>query len=123
MKSKEIFMSIPKIESYRFGRIVIDGETYQKDVIIFPEGVQPNWWREQGHSLSLDDLKDVLAARPKTLILGTGTFGRMQIPAETLTKIKAAGIEVVAHKTEKACQVYNERKDEGNVIAAFHLTC
>jgi hypothetical protein len=113
----------PTIESYRFGKIVIDGETYPKDVIIFPEGVKPNWWREQGHSLSMNDLKDVIAAQPKMLILGTGTFGRMQIPAETLSQIEEAGIEVCAEKTEKACQIYNQRKDEGNVIAALHLTC
>jgi hypothetical protein len=47
----------------------------------------------------------------------------MKIPAETLIEIEKAGIEVLAHKTEKACQVYNQRKDEGGVIAALHLTC
>jgi hypothetical protein len=116
-------MATPKIESYRFGKIVIDGETFQKDLVIFPDSVKPNWWREQGHSLSMDDLKDVIAARPKTLVLGTGTFGRMNIPTETLTELEAFGIEVIAHKTEKACQIYNQRKDEGNVVAALHLTC
>ena len=116
-------MDTPKIESYRFGKIVIDGESYQKDVIIFPEGVQPNWWRAQGHSLCMEDLKDVLAAQPKTLILGTGTFGRMNIPTETLAGIEAVGIQVLAHKTEKACKIYNQRKDDGGVIAALHLTC
>ena len=116
-------MSFPQIESYRFGKIVIDGETYQKDVIIFPEGVQSNWRREQGHALSVDDLQDVIAVQPKVLIIGTGIFGRMQIPAETITQIEEARIEVVAHKTEKACQLYNQRKDEGDVIAALHLTC
>ena len=116
-------MDTPRIESYRFGKIVVDGEMYQKDLIIFPEGVTPNWWREQGHSLSMNDLEKVLAAQPKTLIVGTGSFRRMQIPTETLAGIKAAGIEVIAHKTEKACQIYNQRKDEGGVIAALHLTC
>ena len=116
-------MAAPQIDSYRFGKIAIDGETFQKDVVIFPEGVKPNWWREEGHALRIGDLKDVIASQPKTLIVGTGTFGRMQIPAETLIEIERAGIEVLALKTEKACQVYNQRKDEGGVIAALHLTC
>jgi len=116
-------MDTPKIEFYHFGKIVINGETYQKDVIISPQGVQSNWWREQGHSLCMEDLKEVLAVHPKTLILGTGTFGRMQIPDQTLAEIKAMGIEVIEEKTEKACQIYNQRKDERSVVAALHLTC
>ena len=116
-------MNTPKIESYRFGKIVIDGDTYQKDVIIFPEGVKPNWRREQGHSLSIEDLKDVIDAQPKILIVGTGTFGRMQIPPETLAQIEASGIEFIVRKTDKACKLYNQRKDEGKVVAALHLTC
>ena len=114
---------VPLIESYRFGKIVIDGKAYQKDVIIFPEAVRPTWWRQQGHSLSIDDLKDVIAAQPKTLIVGLGAFGRMEMPTDTLVQLEAAGIEVVAKKTETACQIYNQRKDEGGVVAALHLTC
>ena len=116
-------MSNLKIESYRFGKIIIAGKTYQKDIIIFPDRVHSNWWREQGHSLSMKDLEDVIAAQPKTLIVGTGTFGRMQIPADTLTQIEEAGIKMIAHKTEKACQVYNQCQEKGDVIAALHLTC
>jgi hypothetical protein len=31
-------MSSPRIESYRFGRIVIDGHPYSKDLLILPTG-------------------------------------------------------------------------------------
>ena len=116
-------MNIPQIESYRFGKIVIDGDTYQKDVIIFPTHIASNWRRAEGHSLSIADLQAVIATQPKTLIVGTGTFGRMQIPSNTISELQTLGLEVIAHKTEKACQIYNQRKDEGNVIAALHLTC
>jgi hypothetical protein len=116
-------MSPPIIESYRFGKITIDGDIYTKDVIIFPDQVRPNWWRQQGHSLSLEDLEEVLTAKPQVLIIGTGTFGRMQAPQETLEALKSQGIEVIIEKTEKACQVYNQRQSEGKIIAALHLTC
>lgn len=116
-------MKHSKIDSYRFGNITIDGQTYNKDVIIFPDRVMSNWWREQGHSLSMNDLQEVIDAQPKVLIVGTGTFGRMKIPTETLAELQASGVEVIAAKTEKACQFYNQRKDDSGVIAALHLTC
>jgi hypothetical protein len=118
----EEFMKIPKIESYRFGKIVIDGKSYQKDVIIFPEGVRPNWWRQLGHSLSIADLEDVIATHPKALIVGLGAFSRMVIPAATLAQLEAVVIEVLASKTETACQIYNQHRDEGDIMAALHLT-
>ncbi|OQY18037.1 MAG: hypothetical protein B6I35_13630 [Anaerolineaceae bacterium 4572_32.2] len=49
-------MSTSQIESYRFGRIIIDGQTHSKDVIILPDRVIENWWRQEGHALHLDDL-------------------------------------------------------------------
>jgi hypothetical protein len=116
-------MNYPKIEAYRFGKITIDGKSYNKDVIIFPDQVMPNWWRQEGHSLSLADLQDVLTAKPKVFIVGTGTFGRMQTPKDTLAELQSHGIEVITEKTEKACQIYNQRRSEGAVIAALHLTC
>ena len=75
----------PKIESYRFGQIVIDGRTYHKDVIITPRGILPNWWRAQGHSLSIADLAAVLENPPQVLVIGQGAFGRMR-PAEHTRK-------------------------------------
>jgi hypothetical protein len=116
-------MSSPEVEAYRFGKITIDGEDYHKDVIIFPDRVMSNWWRQQGHSLSVDDLQEVLTAQPRVLIIGTGTFGRMHIPTSTLKKLQSLGIEVLSEKTEKACRLYNQRRSEDGVIAALHLTC
>ena len=113
----------PKIESYQFGEIVIDGITYQKDVIIFPDHIVANWRREQGHSLNMIDLQKVIANKPDILIIGTGKFGRMQIPPETLAKLEEIYIEVIPLKSEQACEVYYQRKSDGRVIAAIHLTC
>ena len=64
------------IDSYRFGKIIINGKLYQKDLIIFPDRILQNWWREQGHTLVMADLDQVIAAKPKVIIIGTGMFGR-----------------------------------------------
>ncbi len=116
-------MTVPKIDSYHFGVIVIDGQTYRKDVIITPDGVIANWWREAGHSLTIQDLDRVLADSPDLLVIGQGAYGRMEVPPETHQALIDAGIRVSHQNTEQACQLYNELRANQHVIAALHLTC
>jgi hypothetical protein len=116
-------MAIPKIEGYTFGTIVIDGERYWHDVIIYPDRVDGNWWREEGHSVSPADLWEVLAAPPEVLVIGQGSVGRMDVPAEMLQKLRQAGIEVIAEPTGRACEIYNQLREKRRVVAALHLTC
>jgi len=111
------------IEHYSFGKIIIDGKTYTSDVIIYPEKVDSSWWRKQGHSLHIDDLKDVIAEKPKLLILGTGNSGVMVVPEETVSHIKSKGIEVNIARTEEAVKIFNNFQKEKRTIAALHLTC
>ena len=63
-------MAVPKIDSYRFGEIVIDGRRHSKDVIIYPDRVRGHWWRKEGHFLALEDLAEVLQAPPEVLVVG-----------------------------------------------------
>jgi hypothetical protein len=111
------------IESYAFGRIVIDGETYTSDVIIYPGRVDPSWWRAEGHLLVPADVAGPLKARPDVLIIGTGYSGVMRVPQETVDRITAQGIDVRVERTTRAVSLYNELQAEGTVIAALHLTC
>ncbi len=116
-------MSSSYIESYHFGRIVIDGKTHTKDVIIFPNRVLGNWWRREGHNLTPEDLEAVFEAKPETLVVGQGAYGRMAIAPKTKEVLEKANIELIAQPTEEACQTYNKLQTQGNVVAALHLTC
>lgn len=116
-------MSIPRIESYRFGHIVIDGQTHIKDVIILPDRVIGGWWRREGHALHTEDLEAVFKAAPEVLVVGTGAHGRMCIADETGQALQAAGIEVIAQDTQAATETYNRLRQERAVAAALHLTC
>jgi hypothetical protein len=80
-----------RVEGYRFGRIVIDGEEQTHDVIILPGWVLPNWWREEGHALVLDDLGEVLDDLPERLIVGTGASGQMRPDPGTLEALRRRG--------------------------------
>jgi len=113
-----------KIDSYSFGKIVINGQAYSSDVIIYDDRVDSSWWRKEGHSLCPEDIADVLNARPDILIIGTGYAGVMSVPKKTLAHIESRGIEVKVARTSKAVELYNSLQGKKNtVIAAFHITC
>ena len=116
-------MPIPKISSFHFGKIYIDDQCYTKDIIIFPNRVYSQWWREAGHTLSVHDLREVLPSQPRILIVGTGVFGRLKVPHETCDYLEAVGVEVIIQRTQEACLTYNRLCQEGDIVAALHLAC
>ena len=111
-----------RIEGYRFGRLLVDGEEQAKDVIVLPERVLTNWWRAEGHGLVLADLEEVLEELPAHLIVGTGAYGRLRPDPKTLDELRERGVEVEALPTEEAVRRYGEL-DPGRTAAALHLTC
>jgi hypothetical protein len=112
-----------KIEHYSFGNITIDGQSYTSDLIIYPGRVDASWWRKEGHNLQVEDLKDILNAKPDVLIIGTGSFGVMRVPKETTAYLESSGIKVHAMRTSKAVGLFNELQKDATVVAALHLTC
>ena len=113
-----------KIDSYTFGSMTVDGKVYQNDLIVLADRVIPNWWRKEGHSLSVEDLAKVMKAKPDVLIVGKGASSCMQILPATRKALKEKNIELVEADTEKAVQIFNEKIQRGkNVVGAFHLTC
>lgn len=111
------------INSYDFGRIVVQGKTYTSDIIIFPDHVQANWWRKEGHALHIEDIKSIIDLKPEVLIVGTGKYGVLQVSAQTRADIESHGIELIAEPTDKACELYNHLSRTKKAVAALHLTC
>jgi len=114
-----------KIESYRFGRIVIDGTAYTSDIIIAGGTIHPNWQRKQGHLLNIEDLTGVLKAAPCVLIVGCGASAMMKVPEETSRLLEQNHIESEILDTYKAVERFNELSKKGvkDIAAALHLTC
>ena len=112
------------IDSYKFGEIVIDGRTYKKDCLIIGGVVRPNWWREEGHSLAVEDLQEVIEAKPAILVIGCGASGVMDVPEKTRQELKELGIKTEVYDTGRAVKRFNELAKSGeNAAAALHLTC
>jgi hypothetical protein len=113
---------MPRIEGYRFGQLVVDGEEQTRDVIVLPDRVVPNWWRADGHRLVLADLEDVLEELPERLVVGTGAYGQMRPDPAVIEQLRERGVEVEALKTDEAVRRYGEL-DPRRTAAALHLTC
>jgi hypothetical protein len=116
--------AVVNVESYSFGSIIIDGKTYDSDVIIYPDRVNARWWRREGHSLCVKDLKDALQPCPDVIVVGTGFYGVMRVPKETKESITSLGVELIVQKTGDAYKIFNQLVSSGKrVVGAFHLTC
>lgn len=111
------------IDSYDFGRIVINGRRYTTDLIVFPDRVKDGWWRKEGHTLHIEDLGEAVRDNPKVVVVGTGYSGLMKVPAETKGYVKSKGIELIAQRTAEACKTFNRLVKSKKVVAALHLTC
>ncbi|MCF7890213.1 MTH938/NDUFAF3 family protein [Candidatus Bipolaricaulota bacterium] len=114
------------IESYSFGRMVVEGEEYRDDLIICGREVDSGWVRKRGHKLHPEDLTWITGKDPDLLVVGTGSNGRMRVTDETRTFLNDKGIDLWIGVTEEAADYFNARMEEGNekgVAGAFHLTC
>ena len=112
------------IEKSAFGSIQIDGKLYTTDIVIYPDGrVSENWWRRHGHRLSLEDIENLILAKPDVIVIGTGVYGRM-LPAPGLEKtLSDRGIELVLAPTGEAVSHFNRLQSSRKTGAGFHLTC
>jgi hypothetical protein len=111
-----------RIEHYEFGRIVVDGGEERRDLIILPDRVVRNWWRQDGHTLVLEDLDQVLDDLPEHLVIGTGAYGQLRPDQHTLRQLEARGLTVESLPTDQAVRRYGEL-EPARTAAALHLTC
>ena len=111
------------IDSYTFGRFVVDGNPYESNIILLGRDVKiarylPN------HELTLNDISPLIGFNPEYIIIGTGANGLMPVTKETEDFIKENGIKLIVEKTADACRTYNALISEKKKVAAFlHNTC
>jgi hypothetical protein len=115
-------MVVSKIEDYRFGHVLVNGEEHTKDVIVLPGRVVAKWWRKDGHSLVMEDLSEVVEDLPKTLVIGTGADARMVPDPDTIRELEDRGLKVEVLPTPQAVHRFGEL-DPTSSAAALHLTC
>jgi hypothetical protein len=111
------------IDSYQFGKIVIDGQEYSNDVMIHSDGRVDKWWRREGHIVALQDIETLLQESPEVLIVGAGLPGMMSLPGGLITYLQDKGVHVIYDRTDRAIETYNTHHDSKRTAAVFHITC
>ncbi|MFW6134057.1 MAG: MTH938/NDUFAF3 family protein [Elusimicrobiota bacterium] len=111
-----------KIEAYSFGSIIIDGKKYSTDILIVGDKII-NWWRDQGHYLQSQDLKEVWDYEPDVLVVGQGAYGTMDVSEDVEKKCAQMGVEFISGKTADITDKYNDISDDKKVACGLHLTC
>jgi hypothetical protein len=120
-----------RIEGYEFGRIVIDGRGYEKDVVILTNGEIIKRKKKLskggvGHTpLSKREFKEYLRVdRPDVFVIGRGMHGAMSVKGGVMKIGEKHGIELICEDTAKAIESYLDLLSKGKKVAAlFHLTC
>ena len=115
------------VEYPGFGSIVIDGERYDRDMIVDRGAVRP---RDKGPSKArkadyghtpLTAAED-LPWSGTQLVIGTGASGRPPIPDDVHEAARSRGVELITMPTAEACALLRE-VDGAEVTAVLHVTC
>ena len=115
------------VEFYDFGRIKIDGEFYERDVVIFPDHIFSPWVKRTSHFVDAEELNsipDLLKSKPEIIIIGTGYDGVTKVDKSAEEFLKSKNIELIIQKTTEAVKTFNEAiKNKKIAVALLHLTC
>lgn len=117
----------PRIADSAWGRIELeDGRTF-KDAKLWPGGGREWDWAETGtgHAPGIQpaDVDELLDHGAETVVLTRGRVRALNVPAETVARVEAAGAEAIVLPTGEAIERYNELREERAVGGLFHSTC
>ena len=117
-----------QIDNTAFGKITIDGKTYEHDVIVRLSGEVVKRKKKlskklygTSHVVSKDEAKFVFEKGCRRLILGSGQEGNVRLSPEAEAYFAKKQCEVVIEPTPQAIRAFNEA--QGKKIGLFHVTC
>lgn len=117
----------PQIDSTSFGRITIDGQEYNHDVVIRLNGSIEKRKKKlsklifgTSHILSQDEAEFIYEEGVQTIYIGTGQYGELALSNEARTYLESR-CEVKPMYTIKAVVAYNLSTEEA--VGLFHVTC
>ena len=111
-----------RIESYSFGKMLINGVEHLSDLVVSPNGVDASWWRKEGHRFSPEDLSNVDLDGIESVFIGTGQDGLMVVDPITKDLLTEKGIQFFIAKTAVAVDRFNDC-EHSRKVGFFHLTC
>ena len=110
------------ITHYSFGKIVVNGRTYENDIVIFPDSTVQNWQASINHSIRLVDTKALLTGPVKKLIIGIGFNNGCSVTDDIAEQAASKNIELHILDTREAVKLFNASSKDG-LSACFHVNC
>jgi len=112
------------VDDLIFGKIIVDGRTYTKDVIISDNQVKK---RHKGPSRALKahfghtplTAAENIPWECETLVIGTGIYGRLPVSDDVSTKAQELGVKLLVKTTPEAVKHINDL--DTNLV--LHITC
>jgi hypothetical protein len=118
---------IMKIKLVTFGKIDIEGQRYDCDVVIEKGKVRKRKeraskaYRTQFGHTPLSAEEDI-PWHSRKLFVGTGAYGRLPVTPEVYEEARKKGLEISAMPTGKVCELLEKLKPS-DVNAILHVTC
>ena len=120
---------MPRIESLKFGSIVIGGKTYRRDILMLPDGTVT---LRRGsirfgigsNVIKKGEIDELVKANPEVVVVGTGMNAWAKLAGDAELCLKETKVELIALPSQKAVEKFNQLIDEGKRVAAIiHITC
>ncbi len=119
-----------KIEKTEFGEVTVNGQSYDYDIVIFPNKIikRKKWITKEKHGTShkftRDEMKEYAEiTTPESIdkiVVGTGQYGKLYLLPETKNYLKGKNIEFELKKTR---DLVGEKIDEKRKLVILHVTC
>jgi len=119
---------MPRFESLVWGKAVIDGKTYNYDIVVLPDGkIEPRTTPYEtlgSHTFTRGEIERLINAGAEVIVVGTGTSGMAKLSPEAQRLAAERGVELVVQISPLAINTYNQYAVQGRKVAALiHITC
>lgn len=109
------------IESISMGKLLYNGKVSRSDTIVYADRMDTKWWIKERNCIQMNDLDDVLAAKPELIVFGTGFMMPISMSDEAQAELKGMGIELFIDKSDVAMETYNDNVNKRRTVGLFHL--
>ena len=118
----------PTIKETSFGTITVDKNTYEKDIYIFSDGQIKRRKKSiakkiygTSHKIGPAELKKLYKGHPRTIFIGTGHSGLVELTEEGQQYLAEHRIDVKTLSTLEVIEAFNQC--ENTKAALLHVTC
>jgi hypothetical protein len=118
----------PTLEKTSFGSITVDGQEYDRDILIRLDGSIEKRAKKlskqvygTSHILSLAEAQHTYQVGAERLIIGSGQYGLVTLSPEAQEFFDEKRLVVELVPTPEALVAWNQT--EGALIGLFHVTC